>query len=146
MNPLFSPLDPPKASATKVVLLSERDDALRRALGRALSVDGFSVITVANLARAVAYLDEEFENDHSDALPDVIVADIPPWGPEHDAAVSLVRRLARRVPVVAMTDLGASHFFLDGRRISMIEVVEKPIHAADLRAAMLRVQARQLYH
>jgi DNA-binding response OmpR family regulator len=104
------------------------------------------VITVADLPRAVAYLDEEFAKGRSDALPDVIVADVPPWGPEHLASISLLRRLSRRLPVVAMTDLGESAAFMGGERFALLEVIEKPIDAAALRAAVLRVQARQFLH
>ncbi|HEX4476620.1 MAG TPA: hypothetical protein VH142_16145 [Polyangiaceae bacterium] len=130
----------------QVVLLSERDDALRRALGRALSFSGFSVIPVPDLPRAAAYIEEGPDAGHDGSLPDVIVTDVPSWGSQRDAALSLVRRLSRRVPIVVLANGGDFPFFGEGRASPMIEVLEKPVAPQDLQAAVLRVHARLRYH
>ncbi len=132
-------LNPRPAS---IVLVSGPDDALRRALSRVLAYEGFAVVPVPDLLRALMYLNREIEAEHYDAVPDVVITDVPS-GADHDEALALARSVARRVPVVLVTDAGDANALADSPCGSIIEMVEKPVTASKLTAAVLRAKIRR---
>ncbi len=132
--------------APQVILLCERDESIRRTLKRSLSFEGFAIVPVPDLLRALAYVDLELTAERPDALPDVIVTSVPEWGPGHAASLSLIRRISRRIPVVVLTGLADTESVTSFLAGTSVEVLEKPVSATDLRAALRRAERRRNLH
>src|SRR5690349_3789531 len=104
------------------VLLSESDDALRRALARVLTYEGFTVTPVPDLLRGLMYVNREIETEHHEAIPDVVITGIPSDG-EYAETLALARKVGRRIPVVLLTDRPEATL-RETQRDALIEVLE----------------------
>jgi len=109
------------------ILLVEGDFMVRQALGQALSVENYRVVSVRNQQEAI----KEFSNQALDQPIDIVLLDL---NPRNESAVETIRHLTALqpdLPVVAMT-ARLEQYDSSCPDLSVDAVVEKPLDIVSL--------------
>ncbi|MFD3732720.1 response regulator transcription factor [Streptomyces sp. NPDC058632] len=126
---------PPTAPHTPTVLLAEDDRAIRNALGRALTLEGYRVTAVADGVEALAQVHR--------SRPDVLVLDVMMPGIDGLQVCRVLRAEGDRTPVLMLTALVETADRIAGLDAGADDYVVKPFDVeevfARLRALLRRV-------
>jgi two-component system response regulator MprA len=116
------------------VLVVDDDESLRRAVSRALELEGYAVEVATDGVQALRFLDDD------DALPDAIVLDILMPNLDGLAACRLIRAKSR-VPILMLTARQAVDERVEGLEAGADDYLAKPFAVVELIArvrALLR--------
>ncbi|WP_042175871.1 response regulator transcription factor [Streptomyces sp. NBRC 110035] len=126
---------PPTAPHTPSVLLAEDDRAIRNALERALTLEGYRVTAVADGVEALAQVHR--------SRPDVLVLDVMMPGIDGLQVCRMLRAEGDRTPVLILTALVETADRIEGLDAGADDYVVKPFDVeevfARLRALLRRV-------
>ncbi|WAX78642.1 response regulator transcription factor [Streptomyces sp. KMM 9044] len=126
---------PPTAPHTPTVLLAEDDRAIRNALERALTLEGYRVTAVADGVEALAQVHR--------SRPDVLVLDVMMPGIDGLQVCRVLRAEGDRTPVLILTALVETADRIEGLDAGADDYVVKPFDVeevfARLRALLRRV-------
>jgi DNA-binding response OmpR family regulator len=131
--------DPLTAAGTRSgrILLAEDDDEMRRMLAMCLIRDGHEVVQAADGEELVQGVTESLRS----GLPvDLVVSDVRMPGLTGFEAIEWLRALGCRAPVILITAFGDRRTHMDGVRLGVVRVLDKPFELDELRAL-----ARQLF-
>jgi DNA-binding response OmpR family regulator len=119
------------------ILVAEDDDEMRSLLASCLSKDGHEVVQAADGEELVDIVTRSLQN----ALPiDLVISDVRMPGLNGFEAVEWLRALGCRAPVILITAFGDRRTHLDGVRLGVVRVLDKPFELDELRTL-----ARQLF-
>ena len=109
------------------ILLVEGDFMVRQALGQALSVENYRVVSVRNQQEAI----KEFSNQALDQPIDIVLLDLNPRNESAWQTVQHLTALQPDLPVVAMT-ARLEQYDSSCPDLSVDAVVEKPLDIVSL--------------
>jgi len=109
------------------ILLVEGDFMVRQALGQALSVENYRVVSVRNQQEAI----KEFSNQPLDQPIDIVLLDLNPRNESAWETVQHLTALQPDLPVVAMT-ARLEQYDSSCPDLSVDAVVEKPLDIVSL--------------
>ena len=135
-DPVQSPQDAAAASAR--VLIAEDDEEMRRLIAIALSRDGHRVVQAADGTQLV---DQVLESMKSGIPVDLVVTDVRMPGVSGFEAVSWIRDLGCRAPVVVITAFADPALKATGSHLGVVAVLDKPFELDDLKSLVRRVLA-----
>ena len=114
--------------ATAAILVVDDDRALREALRRVLSLDGYEVRTAEGGTDALDAISHE--------VPDAVVLDVGMPGIDGLEVCRRLRRLQNRVPVLILTARDAIEDRIDGLDVGADDYMVKPFDVGELRARL----------
>ena len=135
-DPVQSPQD--AASSSARVLIAEDDEEMRRLIAIVLSRDGHRVVQASDGTQLV---DQVLESMKSGIPIDLVVTDVRMPGVSGFEAVSWIRDLGCRAPVVVITAFADPDLKATGTHLGVVAVLDKPFELDDLKALVRRVLA-----
>jgi FixJ family two-component response regulator len=117
-----------QGDASAVVFLVDDDVAIRKALTRGLTAEGFSVRSFANA--------EDFLEEHDPEIPGCLVADVAMPGASGLELQRMLTASGCGRPIVFITGRGSIPMSVQAMRAGAVSFLPKPVHLTELVAAI----------
>jgi DNA-binding response OmpR family regulator len=112
------------------ILLAEDDDEMRQLVALSLARDGYDVVQAADGIQLVEHVTQSLSNGQP---IDLVISDVRMPGLTGFEAMEWLRSLGCRAPVILITAFGDRWTHMEGVRMGVVRVLDKPFDLDELR-------------